>query len=55
MTHEEARNANIDQFARLLAGNKQVNAVFRGAVGAALIRVGEDMAAQKIMEECNGE
>jgi hypothetical protein len=46
-------DANIDQLAQLLLGNKHINPVFRGAVGAALMKVGEDMAAEKIMEDRN--
>lgn len=45
------KDANIDTLAQLLIGNKHVNPVFRGAVASALMKVGEEMAAQKIMED----
>lgn len=41
---------NVDQIAKLLSRNGQVNPAFRTAVAEALMNIGEDMAAEKIKE-----
>ena len=41
---------NVDQIAKLLSRNGQVNPAFRAAVAEALMKIGEEMAAAKIKE-----
>ena len=41
---------NVDQLAKLLSRNGQVNPAFRAAVAEALMKIGEQMAAEKIRE-----
>ena len=41
---------NVDQLAKLLSRNGHVNPVFRAAVSEALMKIGEEMAADKIKE-----
>ena len=44
---------NVDQIAKLLSRNGQVNPAFRAAVAEALMNIGEEMAAEKIKEGYN--
>ena len=41
---------NADQIAKLLSRNGQVHPAFRAAVSEALMKIGEEMAAEKIKE-----
>ena len=41
---------NVDQIAKLLSRNGHVNPEFRAAVSEALMKIGEQMAAEKIRE-----
>lgn len=44
------RDENIDRIAMLLSRNHQVAPAFRDAVSDALMKIGEDAAAEKITE-----
>ena len=44
---------NVDQLAKLLSRNGHVNPVFRAVVAASLLKIGEEMAAEKIREGDN--
>ena len=41
---------NVDQIAKLLSRNGHVNPVFRAVVADSLMKIGEEMAAEKIKE-----
>ena len=41
---------NVDQIAKLLSRNGQVRPAFLAAVSEALMKIGEEMAAEKIKE-----
>ena len=41
---------NVDQIAKLLSRNGHVHPAFRAAVSDSLMKIGEEMAAEKIKE-----
>lgn len=47
------KDENLDRIAMLLSRNNQIHPAFRAAVAGALMTIGEEMAAEKIMEAKN--
>jgi hypothetical protein len=47
------KDENLDRIAMLLSRNQQVHPAFRAAVAGALMTIGEEMAAEKILEDTN--